>query len=505
MILLCPAGRLEAGLADSVIVKFNLGNSRWTYGPLFLAGTAVVLWLWHCWCVFPWLLWNELRLEPSFLLAHGGDVYPAPGHGPITTWIYGPVTPALLLPATFAVSTASALMVAATINGFIVAGAILLVCLYWPVPAGVNLGLSARSSAALLCLVIWPSSSFQYIQADNAAVAFGLLANLLLMCSRSESDWRRWVAAIGVVAAIGCKQTAVGALLAQVIWLGWREGWMTATRHVVRAAVCGVILALGCLAYFEPAGLWLNLIQIPSQLPWTAEGFVRIQDMSSLLAIHVGAPLALLIYARRTVWSASSPWLLPALTWLAALPPGLAALFKIGGTLNSLESFVLFLPPGLLLLLTLSRGQKWAQSIMLVVALCLAVLRLQLEPTPTWRPRTSQLYQGEQIARQFPGQIWFPWNPLITYFAEGRFDQVEDGLFVRFVAGQPLTFTEARAHLPPDWNGMAMLNGTSDWGLATHLCPPNAVASSVGFWSLKRWSTANSPLKSESPAPTPGL
>lgn len=481
-------------MASALMSLFIMSRRHWFKTLLLmLGGFAVGCWLWHCWCVFPWLLWNELRLEPSFLLAHGGTMYPSAGHGPVTTWIYGPVTPMLLLPAALAVSSASALLVAATINAMMVIGSVLLVCLYWPSSVGATITFPGRLSAALFCLAAWPASSFQYIQADNAAVAFGLLGNLLLIRSRSESDWQRWLAAIAVVAAIGSKQTAIGAMLAQIVWLGWSEGWVIAVRHSLRAAACGIALALACVARFGFAGLWLNVVQIPGRLPWTTESLIRIQDLSPLLAIHIVAPIAVLIYARKAIWTKSSPWLLPSLTWLAALPPGLASLFKIGGTLNSLESFVLFLPPAVLMLATLPRGQRWIQTGIAVGALAIALIRLQREPNHAWHPRVSQLHEGEQIARQFRGQIWFPWNPLISFYAEGRFDHVEDGLFVRFVAGQPLTFEQARAYLPPDWRGMAMLNATSDWGLASHLCPEGASVTRVGFWTLTQWPAAKSP------------
>jgi hypothetical protein len=462
---------------------------------LVLCGVAVGCWLWHCWCVFPWLLWNELRLAPSFLLTHGLPVYPAPGQGAVTTWIYGPITPLLFLPATLAENSAAALQIAGAINMLIVSGAVLIVCWFWPSGEGLRLGWPARLAAALLALAIWPSSSFQYIQADNAAVALGLFANLLLIRGLPESDLNRWLVAGLTVAAVGCKQTAFGVLIAQLMWLAWGEGWIAAVRQTLRAGVCGVALALACVSFFDPRGLWFNLVEVPAHIPWTSEGFIRIRDLTLLLSVHIGGPLLVLVGLRRKIWHARSPWLLPALSWAAALPPGLASLFKLGGTLNSIESFLLFLPPALVLLAASFRNVRTLQFAFAIAACALVFIRLQRLPNPAWRPRVEQLHQAESIAHQRPGQIWFPWNPLVTYYAERRFDHVEDGLYVRFVSARPLSYPETRAHLPPNWSAMAMLTGSSDWGLASHFCPTDAAVSHVGFWTLTTWQGAKSPSK----------
>ena len=454
---------------------------------LALASALVALWLWHCWCVFPWLLWNELRLEPSFLLAHGLSVYPAPSDGPVTTWIYGPITPLLFLPAVLASTAATALMTAGAINLLITVGAVAAVCGLWPAPVGTTISGPARWAAGLACLILWPSSSFQYIQADNPAVACGLIGCLILVRSRSDAGWSRWVAAAITVAAMGCKQTALGAIVAQLIWLAVRDGRRIALRHFIRASVCGVALVLASVAFFDPAGLRLNLFTIPGQLPWTDEWVARLRDLIPLLALHLGAPLVVFVLARRQIWQRESPFLLPALCWVAALPPGLASILKIGGTLNSIQSLLLFLPPALVVGLAVQRSQRWLPTAFLAGALAVALVRLHHAPGIALLPRITHLQQAETIATRLPQEVWFPWNPLITYFSAGRFDHVEDGLYVRFVAGQPLTQAEARAHLPPRWAAMAMLSGASDWGLATHLRPADAKETRVGFWTLHTW------------------
>lgn len=467
-------------------------TSRSVPAVVALAAACATLWLWRCWCLFPSLFFNEVRLEPSFLLANGFSVYPGPGEGPVTTWIYGPTTPLLFLPATLASSAAAALMAAGAINTIIVVGSVLLVCALWPAPAGSSLTTSDRIAAGLLCIAVWPASSFQFIQADNVAVAFGLEGNLLLVRSRSDGSRARWLAALAAVAAVGSKQTALGVVIAQVIWLGWTEGRRSAVHHAIRVAAGGIALALATVAYFGPRGLWLNLVSIPAQLPWTDQGGIRLSDLAPLLAVHIGAPLFVLVLARRRIWYRESPLLFPALAWTAALPFGVASLLKIGGNINSLESLLLFLPPALLIFCVSQRSGKSVRDGLAVAALCILLFRIGQTPAALWRPRVAHLHQAKLLTEQLPGKLWFPWNPLITFYSDHRFDHVEDGLYVRFVAGQPLTRAEARMYLPPDWHGMALRRGDSDWGLATHLCPPNAEVREVGFWTLHVWSAPNS-------------
>ncbi|MEO7700414.1 MAG: hypothetical protein ABIZ04_14415 [Opitutus sp.] len=457
---------------------------------LTLAAAVVLAWLWHCWCIFPWYLWNELRLEPSFLLVHGGTVYPAVGEGPVTTWIYGPLTPLLFLPATLAHSTASALLAAGLINILLVVAPIVVVCKCWPAAQGVTLSLESRLTAGLLCFALWPASSFQYIQADNAAVALGLLANLALIRSRSDSDWTRWLAAVTAVAALGCKQTALGVLGGQLIWIAWREGGRNAIRHALRASVCTVALGLGSLAIFDPAGLWLNVVQIPARLPWSDVAGTRIRELLPLLLMHIAFPCVVMLGARRHVWHRESPLALPSLCWVVALIPGLLSLLKIGGNVNSLEGLLLFLPPALLFGVAHFSSVRGLRIIFPLAAALAVLARFQLVTTPGWTPRIAQLRQAELISKTYPEQIWFPWNPLVTFYSARRFDHVEDGLYVRFVTGLPLTFAEARAGLPPKWRGMAMVRGSFDWGLAAHLCPSDAQVDQLGFWTLTTWNPA---------------
>lgn len=449
------------------------------------------LWVWRCYCVFPWLPWNELRLEPSFLLLDG-SLYPPAGDGPVTTWIYGPITPVLLLPSVLATSAAGALLIGGAINGVLVLGTIVGACALWPVGAESPAGGRERVAAALACLAVWPASSLEYIQADNAAVAFGVASNLLLVAPRLDLNRRLWLAALAAVVAIACKQTALSVLAAQLAWLAAAQSGSTALRYFWRVALLGALVAVAAIARFGFEGLWLNLIEVPRRLPWAQAPAERLWQLAPWLLVHLGAPALVLVVARRALFARGSPLALATFSWLAALPFGLAALLKIGGTINSLHGLLYFLPPCVLAALGFSRRERAPFSTMLAAAAVLGI-RLVTTSHPGWKPVTEHLRQADAIATQLPGEVWFPWNPLVTFFREHRFDHVEDGLYARAVSGHALSAQELRAHLPPRWSVTALLTHGTDWHLALELSPPDHAVSTLGSWTLHSWNTPAAP------------
>ena len=123
--------------------------------------------------------------------------------------------------------------------------------------------------------------------------------------------------------------------------------------------------------------------------------------------------------------------------------------------------------------------------------------RLAIAPVRPLLPITGQLDQADAFARQLKGHIWFPWNPLVTYYSERRFYHAEDGMFVRFVTGYPLTYDHARAHLPADWTVTALLGQDVDWGIALSLQPSTAASSKAGSWNLHYWPLPGAPTHEE--------
>jgi hypothetical protein len=198
-----------------------------------------------------------------------------------------------------------------------------------------------------------------------------------------------------------------------------------------------------------------------------------------------------LIFAGRRIWRAESPLLLPALTWCCVLPAGVAGILTLGGTLNSLQGLLYFMPPALLAgLETFSpstRGRQWAGVVLALAVLAVIGTRDALLPRHAFKPMTASVQQAASLASGLKGQIWFPWNPLITIYSEGRFYEVEDGLYVRFLAGRPRTYEQVRAHLPAHWRVTAMPIKGSDWGIALRLQPGDTRRLDSDMWTLHFW------------------
>jgi len=455
--------------------------SAWITVSAVLGAAAV--WLWVCWCLFPIRGWNDVRLAPVFGLKLGLPLYPG-ATGPASTWMYGPLPLLLLWPATWASDALHALLVAGGINLGISLGAIGLVCALWP---AAGTGAVNRLLAFALCVVILPASMWQYLQADNDAVALGLLANLVLVLSPRSAG--RWGAALLATAGLLCKQTSVGVPLAQLIWLAATEGRMSARDHALRLLASGAAWAmLFLLLSREPRAIWFNLVLTPGALPWISEPWGRLWDMSPWLAVDIGVPIAAWLWLQRT--ASRRALALPMLAWLCAWLPGFPALLKIGGTINNLQSFTLWLPPALVIVLAAVEQRAGFRPVRLAAAgfaILLCTWRIALLPVPPWRP-PGQLYrEAGELARARPGRIWFPWHPLVTVFSEQRLYSVEDGLYVRFLSGRPLTLADARAHLPPGMSAIALPRTSTNFGVALSLRPPEATRNDIGLWTVYSW------------------
>ena len=453
---------------------------------LLLAGGTVVVWLWVCWCRFPASAWNDIRLAPAFMLRFGPTPYPSLAEGPVTTWIYGPVPLLLNLPATLAPTAALALLIAGAINIALAVGPAALVLAVGP-GARATTTPADRAWALLLTLALWPSNSLLYFQADNAALAFGLFANVLLLQPRTAAAKPPVLAAICTALAVWSKQTSLGLVLAQLIWLASTAGPRAAARYALACAASGLALGAAFIAWFGFDALWLNLVRLPARLPFWPDSFERIRGLWPHLTGYLVLPAIVVVVSRSAVWRRDSPWLLPVLAWLCLLPTSMVSILKIGGTANSLNGFLYLLPTGALFVASSLRIRLTAIAPALLGAGVAAIVAGQLFSTPhlQLRPVTAHLRQADYLARQFPGQIYFPWNPLVTFFSERRFYHTEDGLYVRYTAQLAPTRAAAWRNFPPRWCVTAMQD--DGWGIILQLQPPIATRARFGAWTLWSW------------------
>ena len=448
------------------------------------AVVAAATWVWLSWCIFPLRSWNDIRLAPSFALTLGLPLYPG-ADGAASTWMYGPLPVWLNWPATWMPGPGEALLVAGGINAGFQMAAILAVCLGWPTPRSGPVSVWGRLLAAAAVIALWPWANWQFLQADNYALACGLLANLVLARSRGEAG--AWGAAVLATAGLMCKQTSLGVPLGQILWLAATAGVAPAARQMARLAIAGCGWLAVLIATTDPSRAWFTAIVTPAGLPWARDLLERFMDLAPHFAAHLAAPIAVWLWLRRR--RATDDLLLPTLVWLVAWLPGLASVFKIGGTLNNLQGFPIWLPPAVVVVTaTLSRPPvgRVLQAALAVVTIAVLSGRITTRPVKIWQPLIVAYDDARDVSRQFPGQIWFPWNPLVTVFSEGRLYQVEDGLYVRALVGRPVPATQSTQHLPPKFSAMAVSNQGSTWGIAEKLLPAPLEAIDLGNWTLSR-------------------
>jgi hypothetical protein len=447
---------------------------------LALAAAATIAWVWTCLCLYPSHDWNAMRLAPSFMLRAGVSPYPGPLEGPVTTWIYGPIPILLQLPATFAGTAAQAVLGAALIN-LLVTLAPLAFALRRQA-AGPGATATVQAWALLLALAAWPAVNLIFCQADNAAIALGLIAGAVLADAGPRDQARLWFAAGAATLALWSKQTELGPVLGQLVFIALRHGGRAAAGQAMRCVAAGGMAGLIFCGLFGADGLIYNMFVLPGGIPGIALG-AKLADplyrshVVAHLSAYVAAPLVILAWKRQRVFRRDSATLLPALVFLFSLPFNLAGLLTVGGNINSLHGAVYLLPAAALWL----AGRPRLRIITL-----LAVLGLQssVQWPLLWRPAVAGLHQGRSLASQLPGQIYFPWNPLFTYFADHRFDHAEDGLLTRAVAGRPVPPALIRAHLPPHLSVVAYHGFVIDGYVRHQLIPAGARREQYGEWIL---------------------
>lgn len=450
------------------------------------AGAALVLalcgfWLWVEWCRFPWSAWNDIRLLPAFMAAAGEPVYSPRGEGVIGTWMYGPLPIWLFRPATWMPDIVAAMLTAGTINIGLQLTAIGAACYCWPAP---ELSRWQRLIAFCAVVAVWPEAGWRFIQADNYAVSFGLISGCFLLRSRDRPAYG-WCAAIAAAMAVACKQTSLGIPLAHLAWVAVAHGRHALKDHALRLIASGAGMVVITLLAFDAAGLWENLVIIPGSLPFTDIPLTRLVDLLPLLLVH-GAMPPLLFCIWRNQSDAKPEMRLAWFFWIFSLPLGTVSVLKIGGTINSLQGLQLTLPALALGLISRLPSRPWAPFLPVIFIGLLLCLRLTFLPRLATTPLVGHLKEGVLVARTYPHTLWFPWNPLVTYYAEIRFSHVEDGLYVRHVAGRPVTQAHVREYLPVHFAGIVEPVGLNGWGISEKILAPKVEEQTAGsFWRVR--------------------
>lgn len=448
------------------------------------AGAAACLWM--GWCLFPGIAWNELRLAPAFALRHGINPYPLLGGGPLSTWIYGPVGILVNLPTTFATSPAGALRLASLITAVTIVAPLAVIFF-------ASRELRARGAwapwlALTLGVLMLPVTGYFFQVPDQTAIALGLLSGWCLACQPDPSGARLAAAALLGVLAIWTKQLAVPLMPVHVAFLLLSGNRPAALRYVGWFA----IFALLAIGIFVPAfgwdNLWLTLIAIPGRLPW-ADIADRIAVRPWELVAQVLLPsLGLVALWRTGRWPDRTQesgrfFQFTVLAYVALLPLGLAAFFKIGGDTNTLHSWHYLLPGCLIAWLAADRLAGIGSARLLAVAsLALAVHANDLTSLPS-HPLREHFDDAAQLNAAYPHAIWFPQNPIITFYADGRLWHSEDGVRTRNFAGYAPSQADFRRHLPPNLQVIAYPE-KEDVSLATALLSEFSQRTVLRHWIL---------------------
>ena len=488
---------MQGGAAPIPIGRSNArnvsGTSRTILPPILSAIFALLiaaLWLWIQWCRVPATSWNDVRLVPVFMAAAGEPVYTLPGHGVITTWMYGPVPLWLWAPAALATGAIQAVLAAGMLNIAYSLLAIGATCLLWPSEGADRID---RTFAIALTCLVWPEATFRFLQSDNLIVCLGLSANLILIRASQNTLWR-WAAGLAMGAALGCKPTAIGILIGQLLWLAIAVSRPQAWSHLGRTLTCGTMLAALAGWQFGWRELWFGAFTVPSKLPWADSLVGRLFEIGPVLTAQFLLPLPLVIFAWRKGLLGKCRLLLPVLSWSSSLPFGIAGVLTVGGSINNLHGFQILAPTLLVCYIVQSR-RYWPHAATVAGLLAAAALygRIQASDHVPVRPAIGRMLATEAIARENRQRIWMPWAPLVTYFSDGRFYHAEDGIYVRFITGHPVSSPQARAHVPRDMSCILFPGGNGDWGVAEKLAAPGAVTRLTGGWKIVQWPDENTP------------
>lgn len=400
-----------------------------------------------------------MRLRTAFLIADGLPLYPAMHTGPITTWIYGPVLPLLMLPVTLASEIVTVLMLAGAINALLLCGAIAFACLLWPAPPGHLWPRIVRLSALGLTLLLLPQTFYIFIQADNASLVFGLISLTCLARAHAGNQklwW--WLAAVTAGAAAFSKLHGAILPVAELAWV-WFAGSRSQFRQFFwKLALVGaglILITMGLAA--TPYAGWALMVKIPARLPFVSDLGQRWAEMLPHYVQLVGLPALLLLLTKPKVSLSKSYLSLPVLAWLASLPMGLAGTLTWGGAYNSLHGAFFVLPIILVVLCARYPLQAWPhRALFVAVWVLVPILVLSADKLSILQlPKTPALLlpvEATAMASRQGDRTWMPWRPLATRLATGRHDHDEDGLHIRQLTGFFFSRAHAFGQLPPRWD-----------------------------------------------------
>jgi len=431
----------------------------------------------------PSFIWNEVRLARSVALLHGFSLYmDRDAAGPVIGTLHTPVSHCLYLAVAGFHSPTDSLLAGSLMSmllTFVPLGWVLLSAI-----EGTRHRLFLAATAFLFCgfLIMQAPGTFHtasMIHTDAAALAFATLACGVFCNPRKPITVPRvWLAGVGCVLAVGCKQTMAPIVLAIALFLGV-SGGSKLLAHFGAAVLAGGAALLGVILLFVPAHAFLfNTVTLAAHQP-LKDGYFellvksyRAGKQDALLALF---PMLLVgcqwIAAERRPglrdFVRTNRWFAFALAAAALIPVTAKAIVTAGADVNhlGLVLYFLFVAAGLAIEQCLAGPHN---SFLYGCAWMCAALGILVGIAPgaalSLPARLRDVHENAmEVALHYdlrhPGRAYFPCNPLVGLLSAGWVYHVDFSVHDREIAGYPLTPHQFEAGLPSGFKVVAIPPG----------------------------------------------
>jgi hypothetical protein len=409
----------------------------------------------------------ETRLMPLFLALGGQSPYAMPGDGACYVPMYPPLSLLLYAPIALFGDPLNVLRAGTALT---LVAALLPFALFLPLAAPGREAMQRRVLAFAAFVFLLHLSpvlvSATFIHADTPAIAVAAVGVfLVVLASRRNSSALLTLSTFVLSLVPWTKHTLLAIVLLPFLATASRGRWKSAAAQLALGAGLQAAWA-GLLAIaFGERNLLFWLFEFPGRHPWIGKPLevfalsnrVLLSIVLVDLAVLVGAGIALgngdALWKR---WS-ERPWATLLVTALLLWPSSLIGYFKVGGAVNSFLPTVYFSSCAVLLLLVDDATwggpvlpSRLGAGVLLFVA---AVLGAQttLEAglgTRTVLRETFETSVAYETLRTSPNQFLFPWFPMSTYLATGRFTHSELGIRERELAGIAVPPEQVRRFVP---------------------------------------------------------
>jgi len=439
----------------------------------------------------PFWDWNAARLTPTFAITHGYKLYYEPNAGPALNFMYGPMAAYAYLPATLAETPTAAVIAASALGLIWFFGPILWLLLQQG--TGILAKVFGLGAFVCFCFFSFVSSPLSYsgfsIHADAPALGLCACACAVLgLRKRPDSTPIFIVSGLLATVAVWTKQTMVPILPGLIAYVWLADGRRCALRYTLWIFVVGICVSLVFLALNDVRALIFNMfvkhLHHPLNHPTTGRRAERPLDnlffllvaARLLLYAAVTPLLAVIVYgtyrfhgtagsglSRVRQWVSQNPWLLAAIVGVVMIPTSIICRIGVGGDSNDQSPAVYFLAAGAALGLvqcatgTSAPGRRipqWTAKLLMALLLVSFAYRAFVTPAAVSQTLAALPYNSSQktyeLAKQHPGMIYFPGNPLSSLLAEGRLYHFLMGLHERAMDGYSPSSQYFWEYMPPN-------------------------------------------------------